>query len=100
MGFLRFQKCLKRPFVVVTFFFFFLNFAFMVFFKYFFCIFCFFGVPFRGIRRDLNCPLWLNFACVAGAWCFVKILMSTPDDMVLNHLNLKSVEVATPSLRH
>jgi len=26
--------------------------------------------------------------------------MSTPDDMVLNHLNLKSVEVATPSLRH
>ena len=30
----------------------------------------------------------------------VKVLMSTPDDMVLNHLNLKSVEVATPSLRH
>ncbi len=30
----------------------------------------------------------------------VRVLMSTPDDMVLNHLNLKSVEVATPSLRH
>lgn len=29
----------------------------------------------------------------------VKVLMSTPDDMVLNHMDLRSVEVAIPSLR-
>jgi len=30
----------------------------------------------------------------------VKVLMSTPDDMVLNHMDLRSVEVAIPSLRY
>jgi len=30
----------------------------------------------------------------------VKVLMSTPDDMVLNHMDLRSVEVAIPGLRY
>ncbi len=57
-GIFEVSKCLKRPFVVLTFWFFF-EFCFYGFLSIFFVFFCyfFFGVPLRGIRRGLNCPL-------------------------------------------
>ena len=66
-------------------------------FLYFFA-FCWSSL--EGNSKGFKLPFMIEFCLCCGAWCSVKVLMSTPDDMVLNHLNLKSVEVATPSLRH
>ena len=94
MGFLRFQNAWKGPYGLKVFF----EFCFRVL-NIFLYFLLFFGVPLGGIRRDLNCPLWLNFACGEGGLVFVKTWCQR-QMTVPCHMDLRSIEVAIPSLRH
>ncbi len=93
-GIFKISKCLKRPLWFKVFF----EFCFRVL-NIFFVFFCFFWSSLRGNSTGFKLPFMIEFCLCWGGLVFVKTWCQR-QMTVPCHMDLRSIEVAIPSLRH